>query len=469
MMRRQNKIQKLGQQGMVGMVLLVGIVASLIVGSLVLVASSQYEMSKRREALEEALSIAEAGANYYRWHLAHHPTDYQDGTGLPGPYEHEFKDPQGGVVGSYSLMVEPPTKGYSIVTITSTGWTTKMPNVKRTVKVKYGLPSFARYSFLHNANVWFGSGLTVHGRVLSNGGIRQDGVNDSLIQSAKETYTCGQETGCSPSATRDGVWGSGGPDTLWEFPVPPEDFNSISVDFAQMKTAAQADGTYFAPASGYGYHLIFNSNGTLTVRRVTGVSYYRGYDTDTGCQNLYQRISSEVNTGTYTLTDSSVFLFENQLWVEGVVKGKVTVAAARAPFDSSNMDIWISNNISYVQRDNSNTLGLIAQRNIYFVKDVPTDFRIDAALLAQRGKIIRHNYNYSACATYSNARRNSLTVYGSIISGQKSYWNWGTGSPPNSGFTTRDVSYDYNLRLLPPPYFPASGDYEVISWEEERN
>ena len=34
---------------------------------------------------EQALQIAEAGTNYYQWHLAHYKNDYRDGTGQAGP------------------------------------------------------------------------------------------------------------------------------------------------------------------------------------------------------------------------------------------------------------------------------------------------------------------------------------------------------------------------------------------------
>ena len=61
------------------------------------------QLSKLRRAQLTALQIAEAGANYYRWHLAHAPTDYADGTGATGctpcgPYVHNYSDPSGGVI-----------------------------------------------------------------------------------------------------------------------------------------------------------------------------------------------------------------------------------------------------------------------------------------------------------------------------------------------------------------------------------
>ena len=54
----------------------------------------QHKQSVQKVSWNEALGIAEAGLNYYRWHLAHDPDDLQDGVGSPGPYEHEYFDPE---------------------------------------------------------------------------------------------------------------------------------------------------------------------------------------------------------------------------------------------------------------------------------------------------------------------------------------------------------------------------------------
>jgi hypothetical protein len=55
-----------------------------VFGWLVMLASMQYDFALRSNAYEQSLSIAEAGINYYRWHLAHSPQDYTDGTGGSG-------------------------------------------------------------------------------------------------------------------------------------------------------------------------------------------------------------------------------------------------------------------------------------------------------------------------------------------------------------------------------------------------
>lgn len=447
-------------------VLVLGVVITVAIGGLVVASTTQYTASARTQSFERALTIAQSGAEYYRWHLAHAPTDYKDGTTNPGPYVHQITDPYGNTDGSFSLTVDPPASGSSIVTITSQGWLTSYPEIKRTVKTRYGIPSLAKFAFLHNANVWFGSGLTVHGKVMSNGGIRMDGVNDSTIQSARLTYTCGTETGCNPSQTKNGVWGSGGPSSLWQFPVPAVDFNSIAIDFNTMKTSAQANGVYLGPSGQNGYHLIFNADGTVTVRRVTGATTQRGWSVENGCENLAQQISSETTIGTYSLAAKPIIFAEDFLWVEGTVNGKVTVVAARFPIDINNMNIWIRNNIVYPTKDGSSSLGLIAQNHIYYSYGIPNNFEINAAMLAQKGHIIRHNYNYPGCSSLSNAVRNQLTIYGAVISNQKSYWNFGSPGLV-SGFNTRVVTYDSHLYFAPPPYFPTQGEYEFITWEEQ--
>ena len=48
-----------------------------------------------------AFSIAQAGVEYYRWHLAHAPEDYQDDTGGPGPYTHNYYDKSNNLVGQF--------------------------------------------------------------------------------------------------------------------------------------------------------------------------------------------------------------------------------------------------------------------------------------------------------------------------------------------------------------------------------
>src|SRR6266481_7904362 len=53
----------------------------------------------------KGLAIAESGLEYYRWHLAHFPTDLQNGTGHAGPYVIPYNDPEGGQTGTVTLGI----------------------------------------------------------------------------------------------------------------------------------------------------------------------------------------------------------------------------------------------------------------------------------------------------------------------------------------------------------------------------
>jgi hypothetical protein len=438
----------------------------IIIYGLLFILGLQLDFNNRQLASERALDIAEAGANYYKWHLAHAPDDFKDGTGnpgSPGPYVHDYKDPQGAIIGQYSLEITAPINGSSIVTIESTGWTSQYPKIKRTIKAQYGIPSMAEFSFLSNASSWYGSGITVNGKVHSNNGIRMDGTNTSTVSSYKTSYLCGSETGCSPSQTKPGVWGAGGDKGLWKFPSNYVDFDSISFDFSSMRQSAIDHGLRLPASGAKGYHLLFLNDGTVRVNKVNSTSYINGYSVTSGCVRLYQTITSESLYGNYNVADKPIIFAEDDLWVEGTVKGKVTVAAVRFPIPN-NAYIWIPNNIVYAAYDGTNSLGLIAQTDIYFTKNIPNYFNVDAVLMAQKGTIIRHGY-FSWCGGSSGAVKQQLTIYGSVMSFYKSYWNF--GSSPDSGFRVRVINYDANVLYVPPPYFPTLGQYKFISWTEE--
>jgi len=448
----------------------------IVIYGLLYLLSLQLNYSNRQVGSETALNISEAGVNYYRWHLAHDPVDFLDGTGTAGPYEHEYSDPQGKAVGKYSLEITPPSLGSSIVTISSTGWSYQYPKVKRKVTVQYGIPSFARYTFLTNASSWYGVGITVNGLIHSNNGIRMDGTNTSLVTSAKEEYTCGSETGCNPAGVRPGVWGAGGDQGLWQFPVPAIDFDSISINLTNMSDSAEADGLHLDNSGSRGYHLTFINNGTVQVRRVTGVSEIYGYSSSGegvgeegvgGCRRLYQLITNETLIGTYNIADTPIIFAEDNLWIEGTIRGRVTVVSATFPTQSSNVDIWIRGNLNYTAYDGRDVLGLISQNNIFLVRNLPQNTRIDGILMAQKGKIIRHGYYEGCTGNNTNSIRNSLTINGGLINYYKSYWNHTISGNLVSGFTSRTINYDTHLLYAPPPYFPTSGEYEFISWKEE--
>src|SRR3989338_6107489 len=104
-----NKNKNFYQKGQLTLsILLFGSIAIIILVDLNL--NSAYRNIHR----DLAFRIAEAGIEYYRWHLAHAQTDFQDGTGQPGPYIHDFYDKSGNLIGKYELEIIPPIVGSTV-------------------------------------------------------------------------------------------------------------------------------------------------------------------------------------------------------------------------------------------------------------------------------------------------------------------------------------------------------------------
>jgi hypothetical protein len=252
----------------------------------------------------KALSIAEAGVEYYKWHLAHFPNDLQNGTGAAGPYTITYNDPEGASAGTILLKITGNNAcGLSTSIQLESKGTPNGSTKSATVYARYARPTVAQYSYVINDSVWAGSDRVINGPYHSNGGIRMDGTANAPVTSSLSTWSCTSSYGCSPTATKAGVWGAGPNQTLWSYPKPQVDFSAITADFSSLKTTAQAQGIYFARYS--------NGNG--------GVSFYKGYHLkfkSDGTVDVY-RVGSEYNNTIYAAAD------QNQITISNT--GKTTV------------------------------------------------------------------------------------------------------------------------------------------------
>jgi hypothetical protein len=452
------------EKGSVTMLALVfGSIFLMLLSGLLGFVALQHRQSVQRVGWNESLAIAEAGAQYARWRLAHSPEDY----GFSGQYD--FKDPEGDAVGKYQLEIIAPSGCDSSVRISSTGWTLRFPNTQRTVRAQYAKPSLARYAFLANSNVWFGQDEELQGPFHSNGGIRMDGIQNALATSAKETYTCVEEHGCSPSEEKPGIWGqgTGGQDGLWQFPVSNVDFDGITQDLSVLRDEAQASGIYLGQL-GLGYHVKFRNNGTIDVYRVKSLKQkvwgwdmvqWKNESNDIDSEEFYQNYSLPANC-------APIFVADN-VWVDGDVAGKATLVAAKIPEVSGNSPkIVINGNITYSQSDS--VLGLIGQQDILIPLYAPSQLQVQASLLAQKGHVLRYyypNWNQEPYRTY--AIRDSIETYGSLITSTAWTFTWvDEDGAVVSGYGQTEMNYDAHAAKNPPPYFPVSGEYEIFSWEE---
>lgn len=457
-------------------VIVFGVISIYLLGALAGWAVTDIKSSKQAGNKELALQIAEAGIDYYRWHLAHAPTDYQDGTGQIGPYIHDFYDKDENVIGKFVLNIIPPPLGSTLVTIESTGSVDASPNLSRTLKVEMAKPSIAKYAVAANDIMRFGSGTEIFGPIHANNGIRFDGLAHNIITSGLGAYDdpdhsganeFGVHTHISPTdplppanvPTRSDIFNAGR-----QFPVPSLDFQGITLDLAELKTVSQATGFYRAGSGTLGYHLVLKTNDTFDLYKVTSFISAPHDCINSANQTGWGTWSIRYETllGNYPFPMNGIIFLEDNIFVNGQINsGRLTIVAALLPDNAATRkSITINNNLLYTSYDNTDVIGLIAQGNINLGMVSDTNLRIDAALIAQNGRVGRYYYP-SACSPYNT--RSSLTLWGMIAT----YLRYGFAYTDGNGYQLRNLHYDANLLYGPPPSFPLTSDqYITLSWEE---
>lgn len=458
----------------VELIFLSAIVVALITG-FVSLAASFLQLSLRAQNKLQAFETAEAGIEYYRWHLAHAPQDFTDGTGHAGPYVHNYYDKDGNEIGQFSLTITPPPPGSTIVTISSAGNVLADSSVKKVIKVRMGIASFAKYAWVLNDNVVFGASAQVYGVIDSNAGVHFDGIAHNLVESAETTYT-DPDTGLNEWAVyTDGPPADPQPPTALSsstsnvflagrsLGVPAVDFAGITQDLATIKGEAQASGTYFASSTVFGYDLVLATT-SYTVYKVTALTAAPRNCTNALSQSGWGTwsIQTENVYATGTIPQNGNMFFEDNLWVRGRVNGaRVTIASGRFPANASTYSsITVNNSLTYTNFNASDTIALISQNNINVGLMSDDVLTIDAALIAQNGLVGRYYYSSSCGATDV---RTSLTTLGIMATNLRSGFAYGDGT----GYQARTYNYDTNLLYSPPPSFPLTTDqYSLVSWTE---
>ncbi len=489
-------------------------IAAVIVSALVLWAGTNIKASRSSVLKEKAIEIAEAGIDYYRWHLAHASTDFTDGTGTAGPYSHDFFDKDGAKIGTYTLEITPPIPGSTLVTIKSTGRVAESTTIKRSIKTTLAIPSMAKFAFVSNNDMRFGVGTEVFGPIHSNGGIRFDGLAHNIVSSARASYDDPDHDDSGSEKLEFGVHthvnappGSGTTDTYRPLEVPPAamqvrtdvfesgrqvsvpsvDFVGLTNDLAQIKAAAQtSSGKYFAASGALGYKVVFNAQSATDTYSVYKVNTLRA--APSGCVNPTPAqpgwATWSIGTGggaltavtgsPFTIPANGLIFFEDNVWVEGSISNtRVTVASGKFPDNASTRtNITVNNDLMYSTHDGHDVISLIAQNNINVGLYSADALDIEAALMAQNGRVGRYYYNTSCGADF---HKSQITLYGMIATNQRYGFSWtgndydcgGSIGNIGSGYCTRNITYDANLLYGPPPSFPLTSDqYSTISWEE---
>jgi hypothetical protein len=438
--------------------------------------------------------------------------------GVNEPYEADVADPEGGALGRYKIEVTPPTAGSTVVIVKSTGWTYKAPNVKRVIQVRFRQPAWCEYAVIADDFMRFGQGTEVFGMIHSNQGIRFDGVAHNIVSSSVPTFDDPDHSGANEYGVHTHLNippQTGVNDNFRPLEAPPnamsarsdvfqagrlvskpgKSFNSLISDLGVMKEQAVSGGLYLGQATATvqfncrwetsgkgknkiqiwtcdessvpvkGYHIVLKTNPahSMDVSMVLGfdaASYQINPTISVSYGGHSYSVSGETVAVNYPIPASGIVFVENFAWVEGTLNGnKLTIAAADLSPNPVYKDIYINHNILYTDKvgndaDGPDILGLIAQNNISVGLYSDDILKVDAALLAQKGRVGRDYY--------SGNHRSTITTYGSIATKQR----YGFAYTDGTGYTTRNLYFDSNLIYYPPPFFPTGDKYQIDLWEE---
>ncbi len=473
---------------------------------------------------QKALNIAESGINYYLWHMAHNGQDYRDGQSTPadpdpnlgyGPYKHNYVGSDGKKQGTFTLWVKPESKGSTVVTVRSIGQVGSDSQNRRVIEAKLGAASFASYGLVADTEFWFGRNETANGPVFSNQGVHMDGKNTDTVGSANARYRPDSRYG-GDGRMHNGVWCDSSvtspvdcdsrDKSSWHYPMPSVDFNNVASSLCNIKKVAfredqstagiadQSNACQQTPSTrtaGYlprlsrwwqatrGYLIELNPDGSYNLSKVTGEYDRAG--------SYSSALSTRTIGSNIAIPASGVIYAEDNVWVRTNpdFHGRATIAAGRLGSNYYKADINIADDVRYSTKDGQDAIGLVAEGNVIIKPYAPPNsssfnFEVDAATLAQNGSVTwpeEYRSNPWLCTRGWVNPSQTFTFYGSVATRQDWTWNYQSGwcgdakYDPSSGYYISGIEhtntqYDYNLLYAPPPSYPVTGHYQVLSWRE---
>ena len=498
----------------------------IISGAVLTVIQSNLGIVSRNIQSQQAFNIAEAGANYYLWHLSHASADFKDGKTTPttpdatlgyGPYVHNYVDDNSKQAGTYTLWIKPDGVGSTIATVRSIGQVNGT-NVKRTVEARIGAASFSSYGLVSDSAFWFGSTESSNGPVHSNQGVEMDGANIGDVTSSNTTYTVPSGLH-GAGTTKPGVWCEPLITTPincntrsksdWRYPVPLVDFNQVTSSLCTIKKLAFSANASTSALAALGTACSQTPN-TLT-------NAYLPQRSTTGTYNIAKGYLIELNNdGTYNLSyvngesdqltpytsaltkvlignniappSSGIIFAEDNVWVRSnpTYKGRITIGAGRLASATTAANITVADDLLYSTKNGTDAIGLIAENAVEVAPyAIPAsgsfDFEVDAGVIAQTGSVQypgTYKTSSSKCTRGWVNSNQKFVFYGSLATRQIWTWTWAQGGSSCgdavnsgsdgyiSGVYHNETQYDYNLLYAPPPSFPITSGYNVISWRE---
>ena len=396
---------------MVFLILIVGSVEALIMGS-----SNGLALAQKAADAKRAYYVADAGiADAY----------IQLSTALSSPANFTLANPSysvgGGPNGSYSVAVTGTGSSYiKTYTLVSTG-TYKGQTKRLQLQVKQS--ALSMFAYLSNTeyhpvwgNLWWITGMTTVGPVRTNGALNIWGSptfdGDVTQAGLSINYWSGGPPIDNP------VWGGSLDLNAPRVNVPSASFLS------SISSAAATGGQVLTGNSSF----IFNSNGTV---------------------NITNAALGWVNHNTTLPTNGTFYVQGGSAYVEGTVNGQATVASDNQVYITGNI---LYNNDPRINPASTDVLGLVSLNNVTVTAaSAPTNLEIDASMVALNGSF--------QVDTWWVSGKGNMIQFGSLM---KNYCGptgiFDPGSGTLYGGYNQLQYYDFRMLTTVPPSFPPASD-----------
>lgn len=252
-----------------------------------------------------------------------------------------------------------------------------------------------------------------------------------------------------------------------------QSFSGISALLPTLKGYAEGQGVYFGPSGGYGYRIVFSSNGTFTSYLVSNARAIWGYSPQDGWQEERSVISSVFNGTVHAIPQNCpLIVVDDTVWVEGSVSGRVALVSRTSGVGGLGGNVYLSGTISYAN-STGDGLTVIAQKNVLVALQSPDIMRLRGVYVAINGMFGRNEYLASGqhdvpsdLASY--VTRSSLSVFGTVMSYASSTVKWyDSHAAFASGYLQASYVMDGALAKFPPPFAPVSSTTpRFLDWEQ---
>ncbi len=404
---------------------------------------SEKRIAERERNFVQSLYLAEAGIDYGLTELREGSSPGNNSDALSG-------------IGSYSCtwnLVSGETAKWEVISTGTVG------DSNRTLRVELQEDTFARYLYFTDDEhfrwfgwripVWFITGDYLGGPLQTNSHLHISGnpvfadPNSHKPVKAEDNFITYMNGGSPIDSSASSNPPNDNPDFQdgIQLGAPEAPFPSKAL---VLRTEAVQEGYHFNASGAEPAQIVLNSDGTMTV-------------TDSTHTNEIMPLPA----------NGAVFVTGGNVEVFGTLNGQLSIGTNRNIVITDDI---IYNNDPRVDPLSTDTLGLIAERDVVISKDVPYhdyngdslgDLKIDVSTMALGNSFTVEEW-------WVGPAKGTLMVYGGIIQdyrGPVGTFNSNTNTKL-SGYS-KDYQYDPRLLENPPPFYPTTGDYVVLTWEEQ--